>query len=172
MKPSRACRPQLLLAALVLAFTGQASAAETCKTATARYRMIDWPGFTARFIPVGKREGWLTDVALEVRSRQSGRDYWFLFDGGTARYINMISTTNVERPGWTPPPPDGGERPLREMHYMATDAALRFDIDMPKAAKPAPAYILLPDLAEILHYGQRGGPIDDAPTAFFKLEGC
>ncbi len=172
MKPPRPCRPQLLLAALLVAIASPASAKAVCKTAGAHYRMIDWPGFTARFIPIGKRPGWKSDVALEVGSRQSGRRYWFLFDGGTARYVNMISTTDVQGAGWAPPPPDGGDRPLREMHYMATNAGLRFDIDMPAAAQPAPTYILLPDLSEVLHYGQRGGPIDDAPTAFFKLEGC
>ena len=149
-----------------------ADPAPGCKTANARYEMMGTPGFTAGFLPQPKRQEWPTNVAFFVRSAQSGKTFWFLFDAGTARYVSLISTTDVTAPNWTPPDPDGGSRPLRDMNYLATDAALKFSLDLPRADAPAPAYVLLPDLAETLWYGQRDGAKEDAPTAFFKRVGC
>lgn len=143
-----------------------------CTTAHARYEMMGAPGFTAGFRPEPKRPGWLTDVAFFVRSDQSKKTFWFLFDVGTARYINLISTTDATAPDWAPPPPDGGARPLGEMHFMAADAALKFSLDLPRQSAAAPVYILLPDLSEKLRYGQKGLDQEEAPTAFFKLTGC
>ena len=143
-----------------------------CPTERARYELMGAPGFTAGFRPEPKRPGWPTDVSFFVRSAASGKTFWFLFDRGTARYVNMISTTDVTAPGWAPPDPDGGVRPLGDMHYLAADAALKFDPLAPRQGAPAPAYVLLPDLAEKLWYGQRDGAKEAAPTAFFKFKDC
>jgi hypothetical protein len=58
------------------------------------------------------------------------------------------------------------------MHYLAADQALRFSPDLPSAAAPAPAFVLLPDLSDRLWHGQSGPFKEDVPTAFFKLVGC
>ncbi len=149
-----------------------ADAPTGCKTATARYEMMGAPGFTAGFLPQAEHQGWQTDTAFFVRSAASGKSFWFLFDRGSARYINMISTTDVTAPGWAPPSPDGGVRPLGEMHYLAADRALTFDPELPRQDAPAPTYVLLPDLAQTLWHGQRNGAKEEAPTAFFKLVSC
>jgi hypothetical protein len=161
-----------LLLAFSLADAASAAPAVGCKTARARYEMMGAPGFTAGFRPEPKRPGWLTDVSFFLRSAQTGKTFWFLFDEGSARYVNMISTTDVTAPGWAPPDPDGGARPLGEMHYLAADAALKFDPRLPRQDAPAPTYVLLPDLAETLWYRQRDGAKEAAPTAFLKLVGC
>ncbi len=149
-----------------------ADASASCKTAHARYAMMGAPGFTAGFRPQPRHEGWQSDAAFFIHSDQSRKTFWFLFDGGTARYINLISTTDVTVPGWSPPPPEGGVRPLGSMHYMAADADLKFSLEIPRQATPAPTYVLLPDLSEKLRYGQAGPDQEDAPVAFFKLVGC
>lgn len=100
-----------LFAALGAPALASAAAPPACPTAKARYQLMDAPGFTAGFLAQPSHEGWLTDVAFFVRSAPSGKTYWFLFDRGSARYINMISTTDVTAPGWTPPDADGGPRP-------------------------------------------------------------
>ena len=157
---------------LTFGFASTAFAKTGCPTERARYELMGSPGFTAGFLPQARRPGWLTDVAFFVRSSQSGKTFWFLFDRGSAQYINMISTTDVTTPGWAPPDPDGGVRPLDEMHYLAADKALKFDPDLPSQGAPAPAYVLLPDLAENLRHGQKSGAGEHAPTEFFKLVGC
>jgi hypothetical protein len=149
-----------------------AAAPTNCKAAGARYEMMGAPGLTAGFRPMASHTGWLTDVAFFVHSDHSKKTFWFLFDAGTARYINLISTTDVTQTSWTPPPPDGGDRALGEMHYMAADAALKFSLELPRQTTTPPAYILLPDLSEKLRYGQAGGDREDVPVAFFKLKGC
>jgi hypothetical protein len=162
------------LAALSIAgFAATSWAAPTnCKVANARYEMMGAPGLTAGFRPVGNHPGWLTNVAFFVHSDQSKRTFWFLFDAGTARYITLISTTDVSAQGWTPPPPDGGDHPLGSMHYMGADSNLRFSMTLPRHTTPAPTYILLPDLSEKLRYGQAGAAKEDVPVASFKLKGC
>ena len=158
--------------ALALALSSAALDAPSCPIEKARYELMGAPGFTAGFRPEAKRAGWPSDVAFFVRSAASGKTFWFLFDAGTARYVNMISTTDVTAPGWAPPDPDGGVRPLGDMHYLAADLALTFDPLLPRQGAPAPAYVLLPDLAEKLWYGQRDGAKEAAPTAFFKFKDC
>lgn len=162
----------MVFAAIAFALVGASPATQDCPTERARYELMGAPSFTAGFRPEPKRPGWLTDVSFFVRSAGSGKTFWFLFDAGTARYVNMISTTDLTAPGWVPPDPDGGVRPLDDMHYLAADAALTFDPNLPRQGAPAPAYVLLPDLSEKLWYGQRDGAKEGVATAFFKLKGC
>jgi len=157
---------------LMIGSSPLAVAGSACATGHARYDLMGAPGFTAGFVAQAPRRGWLTDAALFVHSAASGKTFWFLFDQGSARYVNLISTTDVTVPGWAPPSPDGGERPLRDMHYLAADSGLRFDAVPPRATAVAPTYILLPDLSETLWYGQKDGAKEAAPTAFFKLTAC
>lgn len=171
MKAPLATATLVLLLGVGWAETSSA-ATTNCSAASARYEMMGAPGFTAGFRPTSNYPGWLTDVAFFVHSDHSKRTFWFLFDAGTARYINLISTTDVADASWTPPPHDGGDRPLGEMHYMAADSNLKFSLTLPRQTSPAPTYILLPDLSERLRYGQAGSAKEDVPVAFFKLTGC
>jgi hypothetical protein len=59
----------------------------------------------------------MLDLALML-TPSAGLAYWFLFDEGSARYINLISTTDVTLKGWEPPMDAKGGRPLGEMHYF------------------------------------------------------
>jgi hypothetical protein len=124
----------------------------------------------AGFRRVPKVAGWLTDLAFYVRSAKSNKTYWFLFDQGTARYVNLISTEDVEKRGWSPPPSDGGVRPLGSMHYLASKDGLAYTLSLPDQRQAPPRYILLPDLPEVLWY--LANPREDVPVAVFKRVGC
>jgi hypothetical protein len=98
-----------------------------------------------------------------------------MFDQGSARYVNLISTFDVTKPGWHPPGPDGpaSERPYGHMHYLSADQGLTFSLDFPTQRKPVlPMYILLPDLPELMWYGTPPMEREGAPLAFFKLQPC
>jgi hypothetical protein len=142
----------------------------SCPIGRATYTARDGAGLTASFHDIGKRLGWLSPLALGVQSARTRRTFWFLFDRGAARRINLISTGDVTQAGWRPPLPDGGMRPLGEMPYLAANADLAFDEHVPTAASPAPKYILLPELPEALAH--RASPPESVKLAFFQYEGC
>jgi len=143
--------------------------AHACPVEQAHYAMEGVPGVEAGFSPVGHHAGWKSDVALYVRT-PAHMDY-FLFDQGSARYVRLISTTDVTASGWKPPDPDGGVRPLGSMEYFSLHADGSFYQDViPKAGDEAPARIFLPDLAEVMWY--RGEPRQDVPHAFLILARC
>ena len=132
--------------------------------------MMHDPDVTAGFHRLDHHEELLSDLAFYVRSKRRGVTFWFLFDQGSARYINLISTTDVLAKGWAPPDPDGGVRPLPEMHVLLADADFVFAQEAPKSGAAPPAYILLPDLSETLH--QSATPGWDILTDLFKFDGC
>ncbi|MGY3232542.1 hypothetical protein ACVWWJ_004026 [Luteibacter sp. HA06] len=143
-----------VVAVAAIALVGSMSATratERCPLTKAHYTLSSDKGFSIRFIPVGKLEGWRSDVALRI-DKTGFPSYWFLFDGGSARYINMISTTNVQAANWMPPTGDGGIRPLGEMHYFAWSGKYDFNNEFPQAKATAPERIFLPDLAETMWY--------------------
>jgi hypothetical protein len=149
-------------------------AGQPCRVEDATYTLSADPAFTAGFRSRPPIAGWLTDVFFYVRSAKSGRTYWFMFDEGSARYVTLISTTDVTRPDWRPPSPDGGPRPLGDMTYIAADRQLRFQQrEIPKRRDVAPYYVLLPDLPEKLWYAM---PLEwgreGVPMGFFKQSGC
>ena len=160
--------------AAILFVSTPALAAKTCSVANARYVSMADQQWSAGFTPIHKDRNWISDVALFVTSLRSGRTYWFMFDAGSARYVNLISTFDVTKPGWHPPGPDGpaSERPFGQMHYLSTDADLTFSLDIPFQKTPAPTYILLPDLSEWGWYRLPPMERESAPLAFFKLQSC
>ncbi len=160
--------------ALVLGMlAAPAWAAPRCTFEHARYAIREDPAFTAGFVPIPASAHLRGDIALFVRSSRSGRTFWFFFDGGSARYVSLISMQDPTKPGWTSP--DGSETPTgpirHSMTYLAADKALRFSIESPEVGHAAPDYFLLPDLAEVLWYGIPE-PREGAPVGFFRLTGC
>lgn len=158
---------------LALAFAGTAAASEAaiCPVERSHYGSTADPAWSAGFKAIGKKKGWISDLAFYVRSAKTKHTYWFLFDAGSARYVNLISTFDVTKPGWHPPGADGpsSERPLGEMHYLGADKDLGFSLAIPAQSKPAPAYILLPDLPEVMWY--KAATRENAPL-FFKWQSC
>ena len=162
----------MLLAFLVAGAPVVAPAAKTCRVEQARYAMLGHPGFTAGFQALPKGSKTLTDVAFFFQSEATNRSFWFLFDRGSARYINMISTPdNPTSKGVRAPLNDDDARPLGEMHYLPADRGLKFSLTLPAKGQTAPAYILLPDLSEAMWY-RAPEPREDVPLAIFKLSGC
>jgi len=165
----------MLTFSFVLSAIAPANAAQQCAIEHARYETMDNSHWTAGFRQIPKASNWLTNVAFYVQSGETKRTYWFLFDAGSARYINMLPTVDVTQPGWHPRDSDAKEpTPLNsDMHYLPVDAQLGLSLTMPQAGKVAPDFILLPDLQEIMWYRMTNPTQrESAPLAFFKLSGC
>jgi hypothetical protein len=159
---------------LVVSALSSASAAPQCALEHADY-VAGNSKWAAGFRQIPRTANWLTNVAFYVQSGATKRKYWFLFDAGSGRYINMLPTMDVMQPGWRPRGPDEREQtPVRgDMHYFPVDAKMGISLAIPKAGDAAPAYILLPDLQEVMWYDM-ADPMkrEAAPLAFFKLAGC
>lgn len=164
-----AFRALAALAIVSLHSLSSAHAAEQCPISKAHYTLSSDKRISISFVPVGKQEGWGSDVALRVDT-MGEPSYWFMFDRGSARYINMISTTDVKAPQWAPPTGDAGPRPLGEMHYFAWSGKYDFNEEYPQADSKAPERIFLPDLAETMWY--RARPRVDLKHGIFILDSC
>ncbi|AYV47120.1 hypothetical protein CFHF_01175 [Caulobacter flavus] len=148
-----------------------AAAAIACPVEQARYVLRDAPAVTAAFFPVEGGPDWPQRVALKVDTGQ-GR-YWFLpYDGGTSGITRVASTTDVQAPGWKPPHPDGGPRPLGDLEYLAADATWRLIEGAPGRGQPAPAHIFLSELDDRLRHPPGDQPRDSVPRQFFDLAAC
>ena len=163
----------LLATALMLyantGFAAPGTALPSCTVARAHYHLSSESAFELSFVKVGKRDGWVSDLALKL-TPTIGPAYWFLFDEGSARYINLISTTDVTLKGWDPPTDAKGNRPLGMMHYFAWSRDYRFDDSAPASATLAPERIFLPDLADAMWY--RASPRQGLSQGVFLLDGC
>ena len=138
------------------------------------------PEITATFRDVGTSgaangsDDWPSDVAFRIHMGKTSRTYWFLpWPGGTDDQQHLASTTDVDAPGWKPPNPDDGPRPLGDLDYIATDAQYNVIDYIPRSGGPAPAHILIPRLGDALwHQIAHLNPRDGAPKQFFDLVGC
>jgi hypothetical protein len=148
-----------------------ASADLNCTIDHARYVLRGAPEYSVGFHVIGDYDTLVSNLALFVHSGKSDRTFWFFFDQGSARYIYLHSTTDVLAPDWRPPDPDGGDRPLGQMHYIPASADLSFSLVLPQSGQPAPSYILLPDLPDVMWYRVRE-PRESVPLAFFQLSDC
>jgi len=151
-----------------ISMCGSVPALSACPIVNATYSGDD--GATATFRQVARQGLWVSDLALGVRGATGHPIHWFLFDQGSARYINLISTTDVTRKGWMPPSADGGERPLGDTHFIAVARSLAVILRVPTSRDSAPEYLLLPDLPEVLAH--RASPPEDMGLFFFKLAHC
>ncbi|MDR6113661.1 MULTISPECIES: hypothetical protein [unclassified Sphingomonas] len=147
-------------------------AADHCRVENARYVLRHQPSVTAAFRPVDSGPEWPAGVAMAIRFGDSGRRLWWLpWNGGTDGRQHLASTTDVTRPGWHPPSPDGGPRPLGDMAYVGTTATYDVIESVPRRGGAAPAHILLPGLGDAAWHGDTGQR-DRAATQFFDLVGC
>lgn len=146
-----------------------AAAQPRCTVANAHYEMKGHPEFSAGFKRLPTDAHWKNDVAIYFHSTQSNQTYWFSFDEGSARYINLISTSDPTNKDWRIPD-HSSPRPLGEMHYLSADDGLNFSLSLPSGSEFPPKYILLPDLANTMWYS--GSPRESVPIAFFVLKGC
>jgi hypothetical protein len=142
-----------------------------CKATSARYQSTGNAGDRAelRFAKV-QAPGFKSDLALGIRSATTKDFHWFLFDRGSARYLNLISTTDISEAHWAAPPPDGGERPLGEMHYIGLDASLAQIDQIPNSEGAAASVIVLPDVQEV--FARRGNLLENVDSTTFRLVGC
>lgn len=142
-----------------------------CPAERAQYAASDSSGFTAGFMAKPPGGQFISDLAFYLHSSATKRTFWFLFDAGSARYMNLISASDVRRKGWAPPDPDGrSNRPYFDTHYLQADSGLVFRPQAPHRGEPAPVYILLPDLAQAMWYSLE--PREGAPIGVYKLIGC
>ena len=116
-----------------------------CPVENAHYALRHTPGVTAYFRDVDSGPDWPGGVALAVHVRRTGVTTWWLpWRGGSDNLQNLASTTDVRAPGWKPPSPDGGPRPLGNREYLGADARYTIIDDIPLRGGPAPAHMLIP----------------------------
>ncbi|HEX4711479.1 hypothetical protein [Phenylobacterium sp.] len=168
MQPFKRLLVPLLLAA---AFPFAARAQVACPIERAHYVLRGTPNVTAGFQNLPKLQGWLTTIAFHIDFRNEGDRFWWLFDQGSSRFLTMISTTDVNAPGWQPPDEEHkGAKPLGTTHVWYADQNYVLSYSMPDQGTAAPQHILIPDLEEIAWYGLK--PRRGIPTAFFDLATC
>lgn len=157
-----------------------AVASLSCTVEQARYSMRTAPDITASFRDVNTKraaggiDDWPSHLAFRIHMAKTNRTYWFLpAPGGTNDLQYLVSTTDLDAPGWKPPNPDGGPRPLGDFDYIATDADYNVIDHIPLRGGPAPAHILVPELGDRLwHQSPIIEPRDGAPKQFFDLVEC
>lgn len=74
-----------------------ASAESACEAAGATYVSVDDAGFTAGFAVMPPAR-YYRGLAPYVRSAATHRTFWFQFDSGSARYMNLMSIMDVTAP--------------------------------------------------------------------------
>ncbi len=155
-----------MLAALLIS-----AAVAVCPIEQAQYALRTEPTVVASFTPVDKVRDWPSGLAMRIDSH--GHRYWFLpFDGGTDGRQNLASTLDVTQPGWRPPSPDGGPRPIGNVEYLGFDTSYLLLFGAPKRGDRAPSHILLPHLDDSLRHAPSGIERDSIPRQFFDLVGC
>ncbi|PIB96079.1 hypothetical protein [Caulobacter sp. X] len=155
-----------MLAALLITV-----AMTACPTEKAVYALRTEPAVTARFVPVASSQDWSAGLALRLDVH--GRRLWFLpAHGGTNGENYMISTPDPSAPGWKPPGPEAGPRPLGELQYMGFDKDYLLDLGVPHAGQRAPAHMLLPTLDDALRHPRNDADRDSIPRQFFDLVSC
>lgn len=157
-----------MMVSLVLAL-----AASQCTVEHARYALRHDPALTARFVAVDSGPDWPAHLALRLHSTRSGPDHWFLpADGGSDGHQTLVSIDDPTQPGWQPPAPDGGDRPLGEAEYLGADAAYDLLDGVPRRGTPAPAHFLVPDLRQLLWYRAPAQQREPSARQFFDRVGC
>lgn len=155
-----------MLAALLIS-----AAVTACPIDQARYALRTAPRVTAAFSKVDSGPDWPAGLAFSIDAH--GRRYWFLpWNGGTDGRQNVASTLDPTQPGWTPPNPDGGPRPLGNFEYLGFDASYRLLSAAPRRGEQAPSHILLPHLDDGLRHPPTGVERDSIPRQFFDLVAC
>ena len=112
----------------------------------------------------------LSDVYLYLHSRHTGRTYFYYFDWRSSATIYLYSMEDPDKPPPAPKRPD--EKPASDtMTYIAADRGLDFAFESLDSRRPAPKYILIPELTEAMRHGTPEPP-ELEPTQFFILKSC
>jgi hypothetical protein len=158
----------------VIAFFVLASAAAgECGIEHAHYALRTQPSVTADFHGRSTGPDWPGDLVMRLHIGASGRTYWWVpWNGGTNGQQNLASTTDASAPGWQPPNPDDGPRPVGDVQFIATDARYNLWTHVPVRGGPAPAHFLIPDLREALWYRAPSDQRDGTVREFFDLVSC
>lgn len=144
-----------------------AAVAVICPAEKAHYSLRHTPGVTLAFVPVAKSQDWPSGIAIAVHYADSAHTNYFLpWLGGNDGRQNVAHTTDVTRPDFHMPSPDGGPGRLGDMEYIATDANYDLIPDMPKMGETAPAHILMSGLADSSWHS------DSIIKQFFDLDDC
>ena len=138
-----------------------------CPVEHAHYTLRHQYDVTLSFQPIAKSRDWPSGVAMAVHVMRSGDTNYFLpWQGGTDDKENVTHTTDITRPDFQLPSPDGGPGRLGDMEYIATDASYEIVNHTPIRGDPAPAHILL------LGLGDASWHQDAVVKAFFDFDGC
>jgi hypothetical protein len=144
-----------------------ALAAAACPVESAHYSLRHSPEMTLSFLPIMSSQDWPAGVAMVFHNSASGHAIYFLpWLGGTDGKQNIAHTTDVTRPGYQLPSPDGGPGRLGDMDYVATDAGYDVIDRIPHKGEAAPAHILIPGLSD------SSWRPDSVVKQFFDLDGC
>jgi hypothetical protein len=155
----------------MLVALSMSAAFTACPIEGARYALRTEPTVAARFMRVESGRDWPQGLALRLDIH--GRREWFLpWNGGTDGRQNVSSTLDPTQPGWTPPNPDGGPRPLGDFEYIGVDATYLVLDSAPKRGGAAPAHFLLPHLDDALRHPSGDRARDSIPRQFFDLIEC
>jgi hypothetical protein len=149
-----------------------AVAAHRCDVEHARYALRGAPGITAGFRgrDASGTPDWPVTTFFFVHSSRTDRTWWFLpWPAGSAGIPHLASTTDVEKPGWTPPDPDGGPRPLGDLDFYSFRRDYTVDDRLPTAGGEAPPHIFVPQLGDALRHPPDPDGREDLPIAFFDL---
>ncbi len=143
------------------------AAAAVCLVENAHYSLRHTPGVTLSFVPVKTSRDWPSGIAMAEHLDASDHTNYFLpWQGGTDGRENVAYTTDVTKPDFRLPSPDGGPGRLGDMEYIATDAGYEIIDHVPARGDPAPAHILISGLSN-----STWRP-DSIVKAFFDLDGC
>lgn len=151
-----------------LFFCASSPAASVCPIEQARYDYSAGQG-GADFKVIKHVDGFASPLVFHL-SLSGTKNLWFLFDQGNARYVGLISIKDPSQSGWSPPNPDGGDRPIRDQKFFAWNDDLKIFGEIPVPGSPAPKFILVPDLPETLQ-----ASVSDRMfigSGIFKLVGC
>jgi hypothetical protein len=143
-------------------------AASACPINRAVYSITGFEG-GFRGVRSGPRE--MRGLVFFIHSLRRNRTFWFSPRTTGPDHIELtpIAIRDVRRRGL--PARGANDSIVRSLDYLATDAAHRFLIAPPTRSSKAPAYILLPDLPEVMWYGV-DDPREDAPLGFLRFSAC
>jgi hypothetical protein len=162
-----------MLAALLAAAVAAVAAQASCPLLQARYVMAAAPSLTARFERRTPTAGLPSPVSLVVHSSKTGVTYDFVpthFGNGVGVGDRLVLAPT---PGQPAALVDRLEPIFQRMDvYFAARSDYSFYPSFaPAEADQAPAHLLVPNLTELMWYGDFDNR-QDAPLAFFDLQSC
>ncbi|ESQ81820.1 hypothetical protein AEAC466_19855 [Asticcacaulis sp. AC466] len=151
----------------MLVFAVALAVAATCPVEKAHYSLRHQRDVTLSVVQVERSQDWPSGIALALHNRLPGHTTYFLpWNGGNDGRQNVAHTTDVTRPDFHLPSPDGGPGRLGDMEYIGADANYDLINHAPQKGDAAPAHILMSGLADSSWQG------DAIDKQFFDLDGC